>query len=167
MNRPGKSWWPTALRGLLGVLLLWAAVSKLANLTDFLASLYAYKLPLPRTFLQLVAVMLPWVELLCGLALLGNVWTESVLVLAAGLFAVFVLATGQAWARGLDISCGCFSLKTIGLETPTDGGVPFYESAPFAFFRALMLTMLAGFLLRRRLISDVLPTNLQTRSQRT
>ena len=64
--------------------------------------------------MRIVAVVLPWLELLCGLALFANVWPESVLTLAAALFVVYILATGQAWARGLDISCGCFSLKTIG-----------------------------------------------------
>ena len=96
-------------------------------------------------------MVLPWVELLCGLALFANVWPESVLTLAAALFVVYILATGQACARGLDISCGCFSLKTIGLGAEPGDGIPFYESAPFAFFRAIVLAALGGLLLRKRL----------------
>ncbi len=141
--------WPV-LRCLLGVLLLWAAVSKLAQPTDFLASIYAYDLPLPRSWLQLVAVVLPWLELLCGLLLLANVWTETALAAILALLGVFALATGQAWARGLDISCGCFNLKLFGVDASA-GFVKFIESPGFAFFRNLLLVLLASALLRRRL----------------
>ena len=150
MKPPALAAWLSSVRWLLGLLMLWAAVSKLANPTEFLASLYAYQLPLPRLFLQVVAVILPWLELLCGLLLLANVWTESALTAVAGLLAVFVLATGQAWARGLDISCGCFNLKILGLEDHLSL-VKFLESVSFAFFRNIALTVMAVFLLRRKI----------------
>ena len=140
----------TALRWLLGALMLWAAVSKLAEPTDFLGSIYAYDLPLPRALLQLVAVVLPWLELLCGLLLIANVWSETALVTLIGLLAVFVLATGQAWARGLEISCGCFNLQIFGADS-SSRLVKFIESAGFAFFRNLVLVLLAFLLLRKRL----------------
>ena len=63
--------------------MLWAAVSKLANLTGFLGAIYAYDLPLPRGFLKLIAVILPWVELLCGLSLVSRVWTDSALAMTS------------------------------------------------------------------------------------
>ena len=140
----------TALRWLLGALMLWAAVSKLAQPTEFLGSIYAYQLPLPRSLLQLVAVVLPWLELLCGLLLIANVWCETALATLIGLLAVFVLATGQAWARGLDISCGCFNLEMFGADSSAKL-VKFIESAAFAFFRNLVLVSVMWLLLRRRL----------------
>ena len=135
-----------ALRWLLGALLLWAALSKLANLQVFYGNLLAYKLPLPDFLLRLVAIALPWLELLCGLMLLANVRTEVAVAWSAVLFLVFVLATGQAWARGLDISCGCFNLKLFGLST-NDGLAKFVQSVVFAFFRALLLAAAAIYLL--------------------
>jgi uncharacterized membrane protein YphA (DoxX/SURF4 family) len=142
-------WW-TALRWLLGALMLWAAVSKLANPTEFLSSVYAYKTPFPRSLLQVAAVVLPWLELLCGLLLIANVWTETALATVIGLLVLFVLATGQAWARGLDISCGCFNLEVFGADRSSKL-LKFIESASFAFLRNLILVFLAGILLRRRL----------------
>lgn len=139
------------LRWLLGVLLLWAAVSKLANPTEFLGSIYAYQLPLPRMLLQAAAVVLPWVELLCGLLLLAGFWRQTALLIVTGLMVLFVIATGQAWARGLDIACGCFNLKIFGLNESAPGLVRFLESVAFAFFRNLLLAGLAGFLLRQSL----------------
>jgi putative oxidoreductase len=138
-------------RWVLGLLLLWAAVSKLANPTEFLGSLYAYKLPLPKPALQMVAVILPWVELLCGLLLVVNFWSESALACTAGLFVVFLLATGQAWARQLNISCGCFDLKVFGLHESHPKLVKFLESPGFAFCRNLALISLTIFLLRKKL----------------
>ena len=145
---PTEPRWATVLRWTLGVLMLWAAVSKLANLTGFLGAIYAYDLPLPRGFLKLIAVILPWVELLCGLSLVSRVWTDSALAMTGGLMAVFILATGQAWARGLKISCGCFNLKIFGFTDEQGGLVQFLESPAFAFFRNLALLVIALQLLR-------------------
>lgn len=146
------------LRWLLGMLLLWAAVSKLANPTEFLGSIYAYQLPVPRTLLQAAAVVLPWVELLCGLLLLAGFWRQTALLIVTGLMVLFVIATGQAWLRGLDIACGCFNLKIFGLNESAPGLVRWLESVAFAFFRNLLLAGLAGFLLRQSLRrSDVAP----------
>lgn len=139
------------LRTLLGVLMLWAAVSKLANPTEFLGSIYAYELPLPRSFLQAAAVVLPWLELLCGLLLIAGLWLETALVVVTGLLIFFVLATGQAWARELEIGCGCFNLKIFGLSENLSGLVQFLESVAFAFFRNIVLASLASFLLRQQL----------------
>jgi putative oxidoreductase len=135
------------VRWLVGLLLVWAAVSKLANLQDFYGGLLAYRLPLPDFFLRAVAACLPWLELLCGLMLLAQVRTEAGLVWALLLFSIFVLATGQAWVRGLDISCGCFNLQWLGLGE-NEGIGRFLHSVQFAFFRALLLTVGAVYLLR-------------------
>ncbi len=139
----------TIVRWLLGVVLVWAALSKIANLQDFYISIAAYQLPLPGALLRLTAMILPWLELICGLLLLGRIWTRAALVWALVLFVVFVVATGQAWARGLDISCGCFNLSAFGLD-PASGKsfVKFFESVGFAFFRALLLLLGGGYVFR-------------------
>ena len=103
------------LRWVVGLLLVWASLSKLANLHEFYVSIAAYRMPLPDAMLRLTAIILPWLELLCGLLLLGKIWTRAALIWAMMMFAVFVFATGQAWARGLDIACGCFNLHAFGL----------------------------------------------------
>ena len=139
-------WLPTFVRGALAFLLLWAAVSKLGHPTSFLGSLYAYDLPLPRGLLKVVAVTLPWVELLCGLLLLARVWTESALLLLGALMSIFLLATGQAWARGLQISCGCFDFSLFGVDAAHAGWVKFIESPGFAFVRNLALLTAIAYL---------------------
>lgn len=125
------------LRWLIGVLFLWAAISKIGNPREFLGSVYAYELPFPRLILQGVAVVLPWLELLCGLLLVAGFWPETALFVATVLLGVFVLATGQAWARGLKIDCGCFNLDFLG--PGLSSSLKFVETAAFAFFRNLGL----------------------------
>ena len=56
-----------------------------------------------------VALALPWLELVAGFGLLiPQIRRGSALVIALLLFA-FIILHASAWARGLDISCGCFS----------------------------------------------------------
>ena len=128
---------------LLAGLLIWAALSKIANLNEFYLNIALYRLPLPDVWLRLAAIVLPWLELLCGILMITGASRRAALLWAALLFAVFVLATGQAWVRGLNINCGCFKLDFLGEEF---GGI--FESVKFAFFRALLLLAAAVFLLR-------------------
>ena len=140
----------TFLRWLLAVVLVWAAVSKIANLHEFFLNLLAYQLPLPEALVRLVAMVLPWLELLCGGLLIAGKARRAALTWTAVLFVVFVLATGQAWARGLNISCGCFKLDFLG-----DGALAtFLESVKFAFFRAGLLLWAAVVLLRDAVRQD-------------
>jgi uncharacterized membrane protein YphA (DoxX/SURF4 family) len=63
---------------------------------------------LPDAGVEIVAALLPWVELALGLLLLAGIGTRLVAVLSAALLLVFVAGVAQAWARGLSIDCGCF-----------------------------------------------------------
>ena len=130
-----------------------AAASEFANPTEFLGSIYAYQSPLPRVVLKTAAVVLPWGELLCGLLLLAGFWSQTAILTVTGLMVLFVFATGQAWARGLDIACGCFHLQIFELQEWLPGLVHFLESVSFGFFRNLLLARLAGFLLRQAMRS--------------
>ncbi|GAA5129497.1 MauE/DoxX family redox-associated membrane protein [Pseudonocardia adelaidensis] len=63
---------------------------------------------LPAAGVEVVAALLPWVELALGVLLLVGVGTRLVAALSAALLLVFVVGVAQAWARGLSIDCGCF-----------------------------------------------------------
>lgn len=63
---------------------------------------------LPDNGVEVVAAMLPWVELALGVLLLAGVGTRLVAALSAVLLVGFVAGVAQAWARGLAIDCGCF-----------------------------------------------------------
>src|SRR4051812_14084000 len=67
----------------------------------------AYQL-LPESVVSLVAFGLPVLEIAVGLALLLGVFVRTAAIAAAVLLVGFVAAVGSAWARGLQIDCGCF-----------------------------------------------------------
>jgi putative oxidoreductase len=134
------------LRWVLGLLLVWASLGKLANLQEFYGTLSGYGLPLPGALLRVTAVTLPWLELVCGLLLVSNCWTRAALSWTAVLFAVFAVATGQAWMRGLHISCGCLDLRLIGISDGSAAAL-FIDSLGFAMLRALALGAVAVSLL--------------------
>jgi len=104
---------PRAARWLVGVLLLWAGLAKVAAPAAFFGALLGYELPLPEPFLRLTAITLPWLEVILGTALLIDVWPETVRPLSVALCGIFVLAVAQACVRGLDVSCGCFGSADV------------------------------------------------------
>jgi putative oxidoreductase len=131
-----------ALRWALGLLLIWAALGKLANLQEFYGTLRGYALPVPNALLKATAVTLPWLELVCGLLLVSNCWTRAALSWTSVLFAVFAVATGQAWIRGLHISCGCLDLRLVGISDGSSAAL-FIDSLGFALVRAIALGAVA------------------------
>ncbi|HKQ62021.1 MAG TPA: MauE/DoxX family redox-associated membrane protein [Candidatus Polarisedimenticolaceae bacterium] len=84
-----------------------AALAKIGDLRAFAAQIHNFRLT-PLALDNLLAIWLPWVELVLALALLSAVRTRAAALLAFVLMALFTGAVGLAMARGLDIECGCF-----------------------------------------------------------
>ena len=142
------------LHWLVGLLLIWASLSKIGDVQSFYGTLLGYQLPLPDLLLRLTAQTLPWVELFCGLMLLTGHRADAALLLSAMLFGMFTLATGQAWLRALDISCGCLNLRLFGMEEGSRV-VQWLGTPAFAFWRAVVLLLLVLPLFRRALQNTV------------
>jgi len=91
----------------IGLVMLAAALGKIGDPGAFSTQIHHYRL-VPVGAENLLAVLLPWVELLAGLSLVLGPHARSGAWLSAAMMAVFTLAVGTAVARGLDIECGCF-----------------------------------------------------------
>jgi uncharacterized membrane protein YphA (DoxX/SURF4 family) len=102
-----RLWAATAARVLLGVVLVVAGALKLPDPAAAVRAVRAYRL-LPEGLIGPVAFGLPVLEIAVGLALLAGVFVRTAAVATAVLMVVFLLAVGSAWARGLQIDCGCF-----------------------------------------------------------
>ena len=102
-----RPWFATAARALLGAVLVVAGVLKLPDPAEAVRAVRAYRL-LPEALVGPVAFGLPVVEVAVGLALLAGVLVRTAAVAAAVLMVVFLVGVGSAWARGLQIDCGCF-----------------------------------------------------------
>ena len=108
-------------RGVLGVLFIYMAVSKIGDPIKFLKDIHEFRL-LPETppmFLNLAAISLPWIEVLCGVLLLAGFRLRGATVtllamLVAFTIAIFLRAMGIHSQGGIlfcDIAfdCGCGS----------------------------------------------------------
>jgi uncharacterized membrane protein YphA (DoxX/SURF4 family) len=100
-------WVATAARLLLGVVLVVAGALKLPDPAAAMRAVRAYRL-LPEALIGPVAFGLPVLEIAVGLALLAGVFVRTAAIASALLMVVFLAGVGSAWARGLQIDCGCF-----------------------------------------------------------
>lgn len=93
----------------LGLAAVWliSGVLKAVDPDQTFVAVRAYDV-LPENGVEVVAAVLPFLEIALGLLLLVGVGTRTVAVLSALLLLVFVAGVSQAWARGLSIDCGCF-----------------------------------------------------------
>jgi uncharacterized membrane protein YphA (DoxX/SURF4 family) len=99
-----------ALRLLLGGLFVWASLDKIANPAAFARIVYQWQIGGPVAS-NVVAVTLPWVELLAGALLFAGVWKRESALIIAFLLVVFLGAAGTVLARGIDVeNCGCTSV---------------------------------------------------------
>lgn len=100
----------------LGGLMMYASLDKMANPQDFLKIIHNYHM-LPAELQNPLAIFLPWAEFITGLALVLNKWPKGAWLLYSVLLVIFIIALSQALVRGLDISCGCFSVKPSSTST--------------------------------------------------
>lgn len=123
-----------ATRLSLGGVFLWSGLFKLRQPYAFLANVYGYELLGPKSGM-LLAMVLPWLELLLSVCLLGGVFLGGTLLGAFALGAVFTMANGWALHQGLNIDCGCFG--TLGQDT--------VGPSTLALSAVVMIAGLAGF----------------------
>jgi len=97
----------------LGALFIIAAIPKIADPPSFAHMIYNYRI-VPAQLINLMALTMPWVELLAGLALIAGVWRRAALLLIAAMLLVFITAIGINLARGNAIDCGCFNVADAG-----------------------------------------------------
>ena len=113
---PGKVF-ELVLRFGLGALFIYAGAAKLPNLEDFFWDVHHFALTSWDTSMVL-AMFLPWLEIVAGLALITRIFRGGALLILTGLSAVFLAAIGSAWWRGLDITCGCFGKEENATNYP-------------------------------------------------
>jgi len=94
-------------RLVLGVVFILASVDKIASPEAFSVSVEAYRL-LPFPAINIFALLVPWLELLCGVFLLAGYMVRGSSLISSILLCLFTFAIISAMARALNIDCGCF-----------------------------------------------------------
>ena len=96
----------------VAAIFLGACLAKIRDPELFALAVNRYRI-LPGEFVNLVAIVLPWIELTAGLAVLAapaRLRAAGALILA-GMLAVFTIAISLNMLRGIEASCGCFSTR--------------------------------------------------------
>lgn len=88
-----------------------AAFPKLLDPTSFAADIDRYHI-VPEMLVGPMAVALPVLELAIVAALVTGIHAQGGALVAAAMLLVFAAGMGQAMARGIDLSCGCFGEAT-------------------------------------------------------
>ncbi|MGE0493207.1 MAG: MauE/DoxX family redox-associated membrane protein [Vulcanimicrobiota bacterium] len=95
-------------RLLVGGVFVYAGAPKVVHVEQFALAVSNYRL-LPENLVSLVALIVPWLEVVIGVCLLAGLLTRAAAWLSALLSGAFAAAVASAVVRGLDIECGCFS----------------------------------------------------------
>jgi uncharacterized membrane protein YphA (DoxX/SURF4 family) len=94
-------------RIVLGGLFVYAGITKALGPLDFAQNIRNYRL-VGQGLSFVAAVILPWLEILAGLALAAGVWKRGAALLVSGLLVFFIVLILVTMVRGIDVDCGCF-----------------------------------------------------------
>ncbi len=102
-----------ACRLFIGGVFVAACIFKIKDPEVFVLSIATYDI-LPTSLLNLMAIILPWLELGVGILIIIGYKTKPSALLIALMMLVFMAALAIALARGIDMSCGCFASAEAG-----------------------------------------------------
>jgi len=102
-----KQWIGLAARLIVGGVDLAAGLAKFPDPAGNVRQVRAFQI-LPEAVVPAVGHALPTVEIIIGAALILGLLTRSFAVLGGLFFVAFIIGIAAAWARGLEINCGCF-----------------------------------------------------------
>lgn len=103
----GKQLAAAIARFAVGGLFIYAGFAKASDPGQFIRDIWNYQL-VPESFAYWISAYLPYLEILAGIALITGFQRNGARLILSGLLVVFIVLLSTAWARGLDISCGCF-----------------------------------------------------------
>jgi putative oxidoreductase len=105
------------LRVGLAAVFIYAGIAKVRDTEAFFWDIHHFELTNPDVSL-ILAVSLPWIEIVAGLALIFGRLYIGATAICGVLSAIFLGAISSAWYRGLDITCGCFGREDNATNFP-------------------------------------------------
>ena len=108
-----NGWVEVVFRWILGITFIYASYYKILSPTDFAKMVYGYNL-FPEVLINLIAIFLPFIELISGLSLLLGIYPRSAALIINGLLLAFIILLTINIIRGHEFDCGCFSAKETG-----------------------------------------------------
>ena len=112
-GRLASPWLTVRVQIALGVFFVVAALPKVVDPPAFAHMIYNYRI-VPGALVNLMGLVMPWVELMTGIALILGIWTRTSAALIGAMLGVFIVAISINLARGNAIDCGCFDVTAAG-----------------------------------------------------
>ena len=96
------------LRVYVGGVFIYASMYKINYPGEFAETIASYQL-VPYWGVNLMALIMPWAELVSGILMVLGVRTKSSAAAIGGMLVMFSLAILITLLRGIPIGCGCFT----------------------------------------------------------
>ena len=137
-----QPWITFLFRLILGGVLLVAGALKVTDPYSSATSVRAYQI-LPIDLANFLGFVLPFAEVAIGIFLIVGIWVRLGAIAGGVLMVMFIIAIGQAWARGISLDCGCFGKGGL-LETDE---LPVWNYT-VEIARDIVLALFAGYIFR-------------------
>jgi hypothetical protein len=137
-----QPWITFLFRLILGGVLLVAGALKVTDPYSSATSVRAYQI-LPIDLANFLGFVLPFAEIAIGIFLIVGIWVRLGAIAGGALMVMFIIAIGQAWARGISLDCGCFGKGGL-LETDE---LPVWNYT-VEIARDIVLALFAGYIFR-------------------
>jgi uncharacterized membrane protein YphA (DoxX/SURF4 family) len=102
-------WLELACRWLLGILFVAASFHKMIQPAQFAKIIYGYQL-VPDIAINLIAILLPFLEFFSGAALILGIYPRSAVLIINAMLLSFIVAISINLLKGHVFDCGCFSI---------------------------------------------------------
>ena len=117
-----NSWVELAFRWILGVTFIYSSYSKILAPADFAKIIYGYGL-FPPLLINMIAIIVPFLELVIGLALILGIYPRSAALVVNGLLMAFIIIISINLIRGHEFNCGCFAFRNSGSQISTSSTI--------------------------------------------
>jgi uncharacterized membrane protein YphA (DoxX/SURF4 family) len=108
-----NSWIELAARWILGLTFVYSSIPKILSPDDFARIVYGYDL-FPHVLINLIAIIIPFLQLVAGLALIAGFYPRSAAIIINVMLLAFTAALMINIIRGHEFDCGCFSAGQSG-----------------------------------------------------
>lgn len=100
----------------LGLTFIFASYHKIIDPAKFAKVIYGYAI-FPDFAINVLAIIIPFIELVAGIALILRIYTKSALSIINMLLISFILVIAFNLLRGHEFECGCFSFGDDNLAS--------------------------------------------------
>jgi putative oxidoreductase len=107
------------MRWILGLIFIYASFHKILAPADFAKIVYGYDL-FPAVFINLIAIIIPFLELVAGLALIIGFYPRSAAIIINALLTAYLIVLTINLIRGHEFDCGCFAASQSGYTSSSE-----------------------------------------------